>query len=162
MGQQIVSFPLLKQFIPGQLPSSFGLAYGPYRQHQSPDGLQPTEEEIREDLKLLKEILPEPRRIRVYSSSGPGKLTAIIAAEEGFLVTLGAWIDETPNGVKKNEEELAEMIALVTVVRPELVIVGNETLLRINTNTKTTEEEKSNARARSVRHNICLSRKGSP
>lgn len=111
------------------LPDVFGLAYGPYRQHESPDGLQPTEAEIREDLRLLKAILPEPRRIRVYSAIGPGGLAAIIASEEGFLVTLGAWIDEDQ---VNNEKEITELIRLVPVVKPELVVVGNERLLRIN------------------------------
>src|SRR5574341_9631 len=128
------------------LPRGFGLAYGPYRQHESPDGLQPTEEEIREDLKLLKAILPEPRRIRVYSSIGPGGLAAIIASEEGFLVTLGAWIDENPANNENNEKEITELIRLVPIVRPEIVVVGNETLLRINTNRDTSEAEKMRAR----------------
>jgi exo-beta-1,3-glucanase (GH17 family) len=127
----ILASCLLQPFIPSAasttLPSQFGIAYGPYRQHEFPEGLQPTEEEIREDLKLLKAILPEPRRIRVYSSTKGAGTAAILAAEEGFTVTLGAWISNDPS---QNSQEITELIRLAPIVKPELVIVGNEAILR--------------------------------
>ncbi len=67
--------------------------YSPYRHNQGPGGAEPTAQEIREDLRLLKQVTSE---IRVY---GMGPLTQTILAlaeSEGLGVHIGAWLSYDP------------------------------------------------------------------
>jgi exo-beta-1,3-glucanase (GH17 family) len=113
-----------------------GISYGPYREGQSPGGVQPTEEEILEDLQILA---PHWNMIRIYSSRGPAEpiLRLIREHDIPMRVMLGAWIDrerdpetgeEYPEHIAANEAEVAGAIELANAY-PEVVFavsVGNE------------------------------------
>lgn len=106
---------------------TFGLAYGAFRQHQRPEGLQPTTKEIQEDLAILKAMLVPPRRIRIYSTTHGSELAAIEAAKQGFEVTLGAWIGKD---AEANEKEIRALIDIANTYPLAAAIVGNETVWR--------------------------------
>jgi exo-beta-1,3-glucanase (GH17 family) len=67
------------------------IAYGPHRDGQSPDGAQPTREELLEDLRI---IARHWSLIRVYGSLGPAEdMLALIRAERLPLrIMLGVWL----------------------------------------------------------------------
>ncbi len=110
-----------------RLPKEFGLAYGPFRQHESPTGLQPTLEEVQEDLVILEAILPPPGRIRIYSATQGNRLASVEAFDRGFTVTLGAWVGSDPAA---NQEEIAALIEIANTYPLAAVVVGNEAILR--------------------------------
>jgi exo-beta-1,3-glucanase (GH17 family) len=99
----------------------YGLAYGPFRDGQSPSGMQPTRSEIREDLVQLR---PVNNRIRTYGSSGVGRDVASEAAALGFLVTAGVSLDPD-----KAEAELSAAVDLANKGLAQSIVVGNEMLL---------------------------------
>lgn len=101
----------------------YGLAYGPYRDGQSPSSVQPTRSEIREDLIQLR---PVTNRIRTYGSSGVGRDIASEAADLGLLVTAGVSLgtDKTAN-----EAEISAAVDLANRGLAQSIVVGNETLL---------------------------------
>ncbi|MGD8451353.1 MAG: hypothetical protein PVJ57_06000 [Phycisphaerae bacterium] len=104
-----------------------GLAYGAFRQHERPEGLQPTLEEIREDLEILKAILSSPPRIRIYSATRGSGFAATEAAGRGFQVTLGAWIGKD---AEANREEIRALINIANSYPLAAAIVGNEAIWR--------------------------------
>ncbi|NQT93256.1 MAG: hypothetical protein HQ559_10880 [Lentisphaerae bacterium] len=108
-------------------PLKAGIAYGPYRQHESPTGLQPTNDELAEDLDLLTQLMAPPRRLRIYSSTGGDRAAAIAATTRGFEVTVGASLDRDR---ATNEEEIAALISLCNDLPIARAVVGNEVLLR--------------------------------
>lgn len=108
------------------LPTSaclYGIAYGPYRDGQSPDSVQPTGAEVHDDLVQLRGLT---NRIRTYGSSGPGTSIAEEAASLGFDVSAGASLSQDKSA---NERELAAAIDLANRGLARSIIVGNETLL---------------------------------
>jgi glucan 1,3-beta-glucosidase len=103
-----------------------GVSFSPYREGQSPvEKVFPTEEQIREDLRVLA---PHVRSVRTYTSLDGMDQIPRIANEFGLAVTAGAWLDDNR---KKNEREVRKLIASVAAnENVNRVIVGNEVLLR--------------------------------
>jgi len=115
------------------------ISYGPHRDGQEPGILDPSREEIREDLHLLARHW---KAIRVYGARGPAEdiLEVIREDDLDLQVMLGAWIAveerETDDGVEYdaaaragNEAEVAAAIDLANRF-PDVVTtvsVGNET-----------------------------------
>ncbi len=118
-----------------------GIGYSPYRDGQRPGGVQPTKDEIREDLEIL---VPRWRLLRTYGArEGSETLLQVIREEDlPVRVILGVWI--APEVVKNergdivaergddkmaNEEEVRTAIRLANEY-PEIVVaigVGNDT-----------------------------------
>ncbi|MBI2517853.1 MAG: hypothetical protein HYV95_13195 [Opitutae bacterium] len=110
-----------------------GVAYGPYRRGQEPDGQQlPTDAQLLEDLKLIS---PYWQLIRVYDSSSVSEriLRLIRAHRLPIRVILGAWIkqENAPADRATNETEVANAIRLANEYAGIVlaVNVGNETLV---------------------------------
>jgi exo-beta-1,3-glucanase (GH17 family)/glycosyltransferase involved in cell wall biosynthesis len=103
-----------------------GVSFSPYRPGQGPiDKVFPTEEQIREDLRLLA---PEVGSVRTYTSLDGMDQIPRIANEFGLKVTAGAWLD---GDRQKNEREIRKLVASVRAnPNVDRVIVGNEVLLR--------------------------------
>jgi exo-beta-1,3-glucanase (GH17 family)/cellulose synthase/poly-beta-1,6-N-acetylglucosamine synthase-like glycosyltransferase len=102
------------------------ISYSPYARSQHPDrGDRPTEQQIRDDLKVLS---PYTRAIRTYSTTGGVELVPAIAAEFGLKVTLGIWIDKNE---ARNEREIQAAVALARRhSNVNAIVVGNETIYR--------------------------------
>ncbi|MBL8711059.1 MAG: glycosyltransferase [Rhodospirillaceae bacterium] len=101
------------------------LSYSAWRQNLSLDRIDPTEDEIRADLAV---IASQTRAIRTYLSSGINGRVPALAAEQGLMVTAGAWIDADK---EMNEQEIASVIDIAhNVGSVNQVIVGNEYLHR--------------------------------
>jgi exo-beta-1,3-glucanase (GH17 family)/cellulose synthase/poly-beta-1,6-N-acetylglucosamine synthase-like glycosyltransferase len=102
------------------------ISYSPYARSQHPDrGDRPTEQQIRDDLKVLS---PYTQAIRTYSTTGGVELVPAIAAEFGLKVTLGIWIDKNE---ARNEREIQAAIALARRnSNVNAIVVGNETIYR--------------------------------
>jgi len=68
-----------------------GISYGPYREEESPGGLQPTREELTEDLNLLSQHW---NLLRMYGAGETAEevLKTIHEKRLPFKVMLGAWI----------------------------------------------------------------------
>ena len=107
-------------------PPLASVSYSPYTRSQHPDyGDRPTEQQIRNDLKVLSLYT---QAIRTYSTTGGGELVPAIAAEFGLKVTLGIWIDKNE---ARNEREIQSAIALARRYRNvNAIVVGNETIYR--------------------------------
>src|SRR6516164_10498363 len=107
-------------------PPLASVSYSPYTRSQHPDyGDRPSEQQIRDDLKVLS---PYTQAIRTYSTTGGGELVPAIAAELGLKVTLGIWIDKNE---ARNEREIQAAIALARrYSNINAIVVGNETTLR--------------------------------
>jgi len=104
-----------------------GVAYGPFRDNESPGGgIYPTEEEIRADIALIAKVA---KGLRTYSCTHTNKLIPGICQEEGLNCCPGAWLSTDPIGNEKElralEEVLAKSYPCVTGVS-----VGGEVLLR--------------------------------
>ncbi len=116
-----------------------GVAYGPYRQGQSPDGAQPSDAQILEDLELMS---ARWSMIRVYGAQGATATVLRLVRERRLplQVMLGAWIGREqsapdagsapdPARVLANDRELDAAIRLANAY-PDVVFavcVGNET-----------------------------------
>ena len=105
-----------------------GFSFSPMQAWNDPTKklMQPTEEEIDADLRLLADTT---NAVRTYTVEGSQAKIPVIARKYGINVTLGAWISKD---MKKNEEQISTVIRLAkenyrNVIR---VIVGNEVLLR--------------------------------
>ncbi|MGB8147905.1 MAG: benzoate transporter, partial [Azonexus sp.] len=114
--------PLAAPDAPAQIS---GLAYNGFQRWESPLTRQfPSEAALTADLAQLATLTT---RLRTYSASELPSLPAL-AAEQGFKLTAGVWLDQRRNN---NEREMA---AIVAASRQHLVIerviAGNETLLR--------------------------------
>ncbi|MBL7062644.1 MAG: hypothetical protein ISS49_00365 [Anaerolineae bacterium] len=101
-----------------------GMAYGPFREGQSPErGVYPTLSEVRQDMPLLKLVA---NGIRTY---GCRHLETVITAtrEVSLPLTLGIWLSGN------SEEDRAEIECAVSQVQanPHIasIVVGNESIL---------------------------------
>ena len=101
-----------------------GMAYGPFREGQSPEqGIYPTLSEVRQDMPLLKLV---SNGIRTY---GCRHLEAVITAtrEISLPLTLGIWLSGNP------EQDSAEIACAVDQAQanPHIasIVVGNESIL---------------------------------
>lgn len=103
-----------------------GVSFSPYGADQDPiNGDRVDPKIVARDLKLL---VGKVKRIRTYSSLDGVEEVPRIAAQYGFRVTAGAWLD---NRLERNEKELRNLIRNVrTYSNIERVIVGNESVLR--------------------------------
>jgi exo-beta-1,3-glucanase (GH17 family) len=101
-----------------------GLCYGPFRDGQSPDGgIFPTEQQITEDLQVLKGITGS---IRTYSSTNGSENIPVIAKQYGLKVYQGVYLGANNS---KNEEEIQNAVSLANRNLVDSIIVGNEKLL---------------------------------
>ncbi len=117
-----------------------GVSYGPFRDGQSPKGVLPTAEQIREDLHIMARHWG---MLRMYGSRGATDQVCQIIHEEKLplKVMVGAWIapegrtdaagkiEELPEVAKENEAEVDHAIALAKEY-PDVVLavsIGNET-----------------------------------
>ncbi len=118
-----------------------GICYGPYRDGQSPNGPQPTSDEILEDLRLLD---PHFDVVRSYAAGQNERYICELIRKHdlGLEVMLGVWIapeyqlDEhrntgaaIPENIAANDEQVAIATELANEY-PEIVrglLVGNET-----------------------------------
>jgi exo-beta-1,3-glucanase (GH17 family) len=111
-----------------------GVAYGPHRAGQHPDGLQPSRAELLEDLRLIQRHW---HWLRMYGARGATETVAeLIRAERLPLrLVVGAWImpepEEAPGSVARaaNQAEVSAAIRLANTY-PDVVSavsVGNET-----------------------------------
>jgi exo-beta-1,3-glucanase (GH17 family)/cellulose synthase/poly-beta-1,6-N-acetylglucosamine synthase-like glycosyltransferase len=102
-----------------------GFAYAPYQREQSPfKQSYPSDEEIRADLSLMAQSAD---RIRTYGSTDNPDIVQL-AAEQGMLVSAGAWIATDKDA---NNREIAAAVEFARKFKHvERVVVGNEALLR--------------------------------
>ena len=118
-----------------------GICYGPHRQGQSPEGEQPTTEQLLEDLRIMGRHW---KMLRMYGS-GEGTQTVLDLIKEYELdlrVVVGAWlgpetrvdtsgvvVEQYPNTRMANQEQVNAAIRLANAY-PDLVAaitIGNET-----------------------------------
>jgi exo-beta-1,3-glucanase (GH17 family) len=117
------------------------IAYGPYRDGQSPGGSVPSREELREDLRLMSKHWS---LIRLYGATDPTEAILDVIREDNLdmKVMLGVWIDpeersdedgqvieQLENGRAANRREIEAAVRL-TATYPKIVLavcVGNET-----------------------------------
>jgi exo-beta-1,3-glucanase (GH17 family) len=105
-----------------------GLAYGPYRDGQSPDARRfPRMAEMRDDIMQLRGVT---RKLRTYSSVGEFQLLTKEASQLGFSVMTGAWLGPVQTDSSDNEAEIGAVIELANEGYVNQIIVGNESLLR--------------------------------
>lgn len=107
-----------------------GIAYGPHRAGQSPDGAQPSDAELAEDLEILA---AHWSMLRVYGAGDTTEriLRHIRDRRLPLRVMLGAWVAPEPDADRReaNEREIRGAIELARAY-PDVVgavCVGNET-----------------------------------
>ncbi len=118
-----------------------GVAYGPYRDGQSPGGAGPTREQLREDLAILRKHWS---LLRMYAVGKEAETVLQLIREERIpmKVVLGAWIatearlaeggvivEEFPQARAANRRQV-ELVVRLANEYPDIVIavtVGNET-----------------------------------
>jgi exo-beta-1,3-glucanase (GH17 family) len=115
------------------------VSYAPFTKDQSPymfeDGMIISEEQVRKDLQLLAQYTT---CIRTYSTVGL-EMIPKIARETGLKMLMGAWVSANKDDTRL---ELDALIRLANAY-PDVVnavIVGNEVLLRGDTNAKVLRE----------------------
>ena len=119
------------------------ICYGPHRDGQRPGGMQPSAEELLEDLRLM---LPHWQLMRIYGSSEFTETLLEVIREHDLdmKVMLGVWIDpeerrndagevieRLDGAAAKNRREVDDAIRLAKAY-PEIVAavsVGNESLI---------------------------------
>src|SRR5579871_2117786 len=106
-------------------PIFWGIAYGPFRAGQSPNGgPQPTVNQMRDDIPRLALL---GGRVRTYTESGNQAQIPDLAYQQGLKTWAGAWIGPV---LTQNDSEIHNVIAVASQPGVEAVIVGNEVLLR--------------------------------
>lgn len=112
------------------------VAYSPYRDGQAPGGTQPTKEQVKEDLMLLK---PYVDGVRVYGTDGANAYIPALCDELGIDLHIGAWIDGI---VATDEPNVHALAAIVNAKHPSIktAIIGNEVLARSAKNMMTEEK----------------------
>jgi exo-beta-1,3-glucanase (GH17 family) len=110
------------------------VAYSPFRDGQAPGGAQPTRDQVKQDLMMLKPLVDG---VRVYGTDGANAFIPGLCDELGIDLHLGAWID----GIATDEANTRDLARIVNENHPRLktAIVGNEVLARSAKN-KVTEE----------------------
>jgi exo-beta-1,3-glucanase (GH17 family) len=119
------------------------ICYGPHRDGQRPGGIQPSAEELLEDLRLM---LPHWKLMRIYGSSEFAETLFEVIRENDLdmKVILGVWIDPEEKrddagevlerfeeSAAKNQREVDAAIRLANAY-PEILVavsVGNESLI---------------------------------
>jgi exo-beta-1,3-glucanase (GH17 family) len=108
------------------------VAYSPYRDGQAPGGAQPTRDQVKQDLQMLKPLVDG---VRVYGTDGANGYIPALCDELGIDLHLGAWID----GIPSDEPNAHALAKIVNENHPSLktAIVGNEVLARSTKNNMT-------------------------
>lgn len=100
-----------------------GLAYSPFRDGQSPEGLvpaYPTLDQIDEDLAFLGRMT---KRIRTYGTAHSLGEIPRLAKQHGITVMQGVWLGKD---LDANEVELKAAVQLAKEGLVESVVIGNE------------------------------------
>ena len=100
-----------------------GISFSPYLDGQSP-GTQISEQQIRDRLAI---IAPYTNWIRCFSCIDGNQETPRIAHEMGLKTMVGV---DLGTNLEENEVELANGIALAQAGHADILVVGNEILLR--------------------------------
>ena len=105
------------------------IAYSPYRDGQAPGAAQPTMEQVRSDLELLKPLVDG---VRIYGTDGGNAFVPALCDELGLDLYVGAWID----GLASDGPNVMALAALVNENHPSIkaAVVGNEVLNRTEDN----------------------------
>jgi len=111
---------LVRQILEGKI---HGISFSPYVEGQGP-GTVISEAQIRERLSFIQ---PYVHWVRSFSCTDGHELIPAIAAENGLKTMVGVWLDADH---EKNEEELANAIAVAKAGHAGILAVGNEVLLR--------------------------------
>lgn len=111
------------------------VAYSPYRDGQAPGGAQPSKEDVRADLVMMK---PYIDGVRVYGTDGANAYIPALCDELGIDLHIGAWID----GIASDEPNVHALATIVKANHPSIktAIVGNEVLARSTKNLMTEEK----------------------
>lgn len=100
-----------------------GISFSPYIAGQGP-GTILGEQQIRERLSVVQ---PYVNWVRSFSCTEGNELIPAIAHENGLKTMVGVWLGDD---LEKNEEELANGIAVAQAGHANILGVGNEVLLR--------------------------------
>ena len=111
------------------------VAYSPYRDGQAPGGAQPSKDDVKADLVMLK---PFVDGVRVYGTDGANAYIPALCDELGIDLHIGAWID----GIASDEPNVHALATVVKENHPSIktAIVGNEVLARSAKNLMTEEK----------------------
>jgi len=111
------------------------VAYSPYRDGQAPGGAQPSKEDVKADLVMMK---PYIDGVRVYGTDGANAYIPALCDELGIDLHIGAWID----GIASDEPNVHALATIVKANHPSIktAIVGNEVLARSAKNLMTEEK----------------------
>jgi exo-beta-1,3-glucanase (GH17 family) len=111
------------------------VAYSPYRDGQAPGGAQPSKDDVKADLMMMK---PYIDGVRVYGTDGANAYIPALCDELGIDLHIGAWID----GIASDEPNVHALAAIVKENHPSIktAIVGNEVLARSAKNLMTEEK----------------------
>ena len=101
-------------------PRLYGIDYGAFRDGQSPWGEYPSEEDIAEDMKILRDFTA---RVRIYSVNGTQQRICHLAQGSGMMCYAGADIGSDPI---RNDQEIARLLQVACSDRPAALVVGNE------------------------------------
>lgn len=110
------------------------IAYSPYRNGQEPGGAQPTQQQVREDLEMLRPLVDG---VRIYGTDGANAYVPALCDELGIDLHIGAWL----NGLSVDEANALALAEVVNRNHPSIktAIVGNEVLHRSASNGVTEE-----------------------
>jgi exo-beta-1,3-glucanase (GH17 family) len=108
------------------------VAYSPYRDGQAPGGAQPSRDQVKQDLQLLKPLIDG---VRIYGTDGANAYVPALCDELGIELHIGAWID----GLPSDEPNTHALAKIVNENHPSIktAIVGNEVLARSTKNNVT-------------------------
>ncbi|HXK19599.1 MAG TPA: hypothetical protein VNG33_17435, partial [Polyangiaceae bacterium] len=111
------------------------VAYSPYRDGQGPGGTQPSQDQVKQDLMMLK---PYVVGIRVYGTDGANAYIPALCDQLGIDLHLGAWID----GLGTDESNVHALATIVNANHPSIktAVIGNEVLARATKNLMTEEK----------------------
>ena len=101
----------------------WGMAYGAFRDGQSPGAVYPSKANIVEDMKILKNFT---RRIRTYSVNDTEQLIPMLARKAGIETYAGAHVGSDDAANLKEIESLIEACDSKSCAG---LVVGNEVLL---------------------------------
>jgi exo-beta-1,3-glucanase (GH17 family) len=101
-------------------PRLWGIDYGAFRDGQSPWGDYPSEADIAEDMKILRDFTT---RVRTYSLDGTQQIICRLARAAGMMCYAGADIGSDPD---RNDEEIARLLQVACSDHPAALVVGNE------------------------------------
>lgn len=106
------------------------ISYDGYRRGQRPGGLDPSYEQVAEDMHLLASHFD---LIRVYGTGSHTETILEVLRGEGLGIKmmLGAWLGAEPDARVANQAQIVEAIALANAYSKTIVAVsvGNETLV---------------------------------